>query len=51
LEGRQIGSRNSAKKPIVVKDVNKYFNELKQLGVSASDMAILYEMGTIGYSR
>jgi hypothetical protein len=51
LEGRQIGSRNSAKKPIVVKDVNKYFNELKQLGVSASDMAILYEMGTIGNSR
>ena len=47
FDGRQIGSRNSAKKPIVIKDVNKYFNELKQLGVSGTDMSILTEMGTV----
>jgi hypothetical protein len=48
FDGRQIGSKKSPKKEIIVSDVNKYFNELKQLQVSASDMSVLNEMGTIG---
>ena len=47
FDGRQIGSKKSPKKEIIVNDVNKYFNELKQLQVSGSDMSILNEMGTV----
>jgi len=47
FEGRQIGKTQSPRKEIIVKDVNSYFNQLKQLQVSGTDMSILTEMGTI----
>lgn len=43
----EIGSRKSPKPSIVINDINNYLSKLKELGVSASDMATLYEMGTI----
>jgi hypothetical protein len=48
--GQEIGSKKSPRPSIVVNDINNYLSQLRQLGVSASDMATLYEMGTIGGS-
>ena len=45
--GQEIGSKKSPRPTIVVSDINDYLSQLRQLGVSASDMATLYEMGTI----